>query len=158
MDNPQGKDPQEPQANSSTVEGEVIEPVNANPKQEDIRDLQTGRFMPGKSGNPHGRPPREWSWSSLIESTADDYKEVKNGGKIQWKKLIVRRLFTEAANGNMGAIREIFDRMDGKAAQNIQIGGMQLPQPITEALTKVLTPTDNELSNNDSDKETEQPK
>lgn len=145
---------EEPQliVESEPVEGEVVIDPISQPKEAVANRRPNGTFGPGNNANPRGAPTREWSWSGLIEKTAESYKETKFGGKKQWRELVVQRLFTEAANGNIPAIKEIFDRMDGKAAQNINLGGMQLPQPITDALTKALTPTD--VSNNDSNKET----
>ena len=141
------------QNETQVVQGEVVtEPVSVEVKQEGNRDA-FGKFVPGKSGNPNGRPPREWSWSDMFAKKAEEIKQTKFGGKKEWREIVVDRLFIEAANGNIRAIELVIDRMDGKVAQTVNLGGMQLPQPITDALTKALTPTDN-VPNNDGNKET----
>lgn len=67
-------------------------------------------FIKGKSGNPGGRPKKDWSWSGLLSQVAEEVEE--KSGKT-FKELVVRRLYMEAVNGNMGAIKEITSRMDG---------------------------------------------
>lgn len=96
------------------LEGEVV-PVNEEQKHVANRDAN-GKFLPGTTGNPHGRPPRDWTWAGLIEKYADKEQETKRG-KFRWRELVIKRLFAEAGNGNMQAIREIMDRMDGKPTQ-----------------------------------------
>lgn len=106
------------------VKTEVLPPETEIVKQDNIRDNK-GKFLPGVSGNPNGRPKREWTWASLIEEYAEHKKEVvvnKETGerkKYTYRELVIKRLYNEAANGNMQAVREIFSRMDGMPDQNI---------------------------------------
>lgn len=75
-------------------------------------------FQKGKSGNPNGRPKSEWSWSGVLREVAE--QELKGKEKKQW---IAESLFQQAVKGNVPAIKEFGDRIDGKAKQNIGLGG-----------------------------------
>jgi hypothetical protein len=100
------------------TEGEVVNPDTAIEKQGENRDA-AGKFVPGVSGNPHGRPKREWTWASLIEDFADRKVKTKDGGEYTYREAVIKRLYTEAANGNMLAVKEIMNRMDGMPSQPI---------------------------------------
>lgn len=106
------------------LEGEVL-PINHEQKAVDNRQ-PNGKFGPGNIANPNGRPRREWTWATLIEDYADKKKQIKNKetgvvSEYTYRELVVKRLFTEAANGNMKAITEVIDRMDGKPVQETLI-------------------------------------
>ena len=87
----------------------------------------------GKSGNPKGRPkgsgkglPVFKSWRTLISELADK-RDVK-GIKMQTR--IAKTLLKMGLEGDLGAIREIMDRCDGKAISHqitdITTGGESL--------------------------------
>ena len=80
-------------------------------------------FKPGQSGNPKGGPKREWTWSGLLEQAGEEIYTDKNGTKIQFKAMVTKRLWLEAAKGDMVAIKEIFNRMDGMPKQSVALGG-----------------------------------
>jgi hypothetical protein len=67
-------------------------------------------FKPGQSGNPGGRPKKDWTWSGLLEQVAN---EIEPKSRKPFKELVTRRLWVEAANGNLGAQKEIMNRMEG---------------------------------------------
>lgn len=73
-------------------------------------------FEPGKSGNPGGRPKsKPFKEALLIEALAaerGDACEAKPGS-LRWN---ARQLLNQ---GDVPAIREIADRLDGKVAQAI---------------------------------------
>lgn len=75
-------------------------------------------FVKGQSGNPGGRAKKDWTFAMLLEQVADETEEKT--GK-QYKELVARRLFEEAIKGNMGAIKEIMNRMDGVPRQSAEI-------------------------------------
>lgn len=77
-----------------------------------------GTFGPGNNANPHGRPKRDWTWRELLEEVAEEEAEMKNKlgivtSRQQYKKLIAKKLFKMAVTGNILAIKEIMNRMDG---------------------------------------------
>lgn len=102
------------------IVGQVV--ANEEPEQQSNSRL-TGFQLHPENINRNGRPPREWTWSGLIEQYAEKEQQTKRG-TLKWRELVIKRLFVEAGNGNMQAIREIMDRMDGKAEQKsiLQMG------------------------------------
>jgi hypothetical protein len=77
-------------------------------------------FKKGVSGNPGGRPKREWTWANLLEQVGDEI-ETKSGKKF--KDLVTKRLWVDAVNGSLGAQKEILNRMDGMPMQKSEIQG-----------------------------------
>lgn len=77
-------------------------------------------FQKGQSGNPGGRPKREWTWAEELIKASNEL-ETKTGKTF--KELISRRVILEAANGNMIAAKEAFNRMDGMPKQSIEHEG-----------------------------------
>jgi hypothetical protein len=70
-------------------------------------------FQPGQSGNPNGRPktkPFKDALQKAIESAGDDNSALK---------LVAAALLAKAQEGDVPAIKEIADRLDGKVAQPI---------------------------------------
>ncbi|HQE95967.1 MAG TPA: DUF5681 domain-containing protein [Candidatus Marinimicrobia bacterium] len=67
----------------------------------------SGRWKPGQSGNPAGRPPKDATWAQIFDEELNLI--FKNSG-ISTKREIARRLIALALNGNLRAISEILDR------------------------------------------------
>jgi hypothetical protein len=70
-------------------------------------------FQPGQSGNPNGRPktrPFKDALRKAIEAAGDDNSALK---------LVAAALLAKAQEGDVPAIKEIADRLDGKVAQPI---------------------------------------
>ncbi len=81
-------------------------------------------FVKGQSGNPGGRPKREWTMTGLIE---DSLEEQDNTG-VSYKVTIAKKLRQLARNGDLGAIKEINNRIDGMPVQkNILAGDEENP-------------------------------
>ena len=73
-------------------------------------------FKPGQSGNPKGRPKAAWTWSGLLKETLEELDEATGQEK---KYSIVKALYKQAVKGNIQAIKEYGDRIDGKALQSM---------------------------------------
>jgi hypothetical protein len=110
-------------------------------KPEPNRD-EKGRFGAGNNANPNGRPPRAWTMSTLIEEALE---EVETQSGKSFKSLVAKRLAHMAVNGDIQAIKEINDRIDGKPRQSTDITSGGRPIPIMAVNTHV--------SSNDSDTE-----
>ena len=90
-------------------------------EQEGNRD-DKGRFVPGVSGNPNGRPKDEDSptyWLGRFLSRVDP-KSKEGRRRIED---IAIMLAVAANKGESWAIKEIFDRLDGKAPQTVKHEG-----------------------------------
>lgn len=87
----------------------------------------------GQSGNPNGRPKREWTWSGALQAAME--KSEKDG--IPVKTHVAKALVKEALTGNVQAIKELMSRMDGMPQQptDITSGGKELPVPIYGGLS-----------------------
>lgn len=72
-------------------------------------------YKPGESGNPNGRPKRDWTWASLMEKAAEEAAET---GKTQ-KEILVEKAYELARGGDVVAMKEIFNRMDGMPTQKV---------------------------------------
>jgi hypothetical protein len=80
-------------------------------------------FEKGKSGNPGGRGKLKPFADALrmeIAAVGDDQKGLR---------IIARALIDKASEGDMQAIKEFADRIDGKVAQAI-VGGDEDDNPI----------------------------
>lgn len=75
----------------------------------------------GAAANPNGRPKKAWTMAGLIEQALEEVEP--NSGK-SYKQLVAKRLAHMAVSGDMQAIKEINDRVDGRAKQQIEHGGM----------------------------------
>ena len=76
------------------------------------------QFKKGASGNPKGRPPKEFA---LI----DHIREIANQPMGKTKKTmlesVVNTVYQEALSGNMTAVNFLADRILGKPSQSIGI-------------------------------------
>lgn len=85
------------------------------------------QFKPGNNANPNGRPKKEWTMKSLIEEALEELQE--DGTPV--KKGIAKRLSKLALAGDMQAIKEVNNRIDGMPQQDITSGGEAIKAPIT---------------------------
>lgn len=79
-------------------------------------------FVKGKSGNPNGRPPAGFSWAETLREVGEEI-EPTTGKK--YRELVSRRIWLECVNGNVGAIKELFNRMEGlpRAVSDVNLTG-----------------------------------
>lgn len=79
---------------------------------------EKGQFVPGVSGNPAGKPPGTKHMSTLLEEAI---KKVAEGSDDPEDLQIVKALIKKAKSGDISAIKEIWDRLEGKAAQSLDV-------------------------------------
>lgn len=78
------------------------------------------RIPKGQSGNPKGRPPKDYSIISLIKEMLDlpaDMPVPGADGVKTWRQLIARAIVYGAAKGNTQMINELLNRLEGKPTQ-----------------------------------------
>lgn len=74
----------------------------------------SSRWKPGQSGNPKGRPRKERSLTTILDKEGGE-KDVTIGDKSYSKKeILAKKLWVLALNGDLAAIKYIFDRIDGR--------------------------------------------
>jgi hypothetical protein len=89
---------------------------------------EKGQLMKGHTANPNGRPKGFSLNDLLIEALEKDHRTYKVDPKTKKKKLVktkyavlvVQRLLDKAIkDGDIKALKEIFDRIEGKATQPV---------------------------------------
>ena len=94
-------------------------------------------FAPGQSGNPGGRPKRAKLWQDAI------IRAIKRREQDDPQALerLADRLLSKVEEGDVAAIREFGDRVDGKVAQAL-IGGDEDDAPIAiqAVVRKIIDP------------------
>lgn len=74
-------------------------------------------FKPGEVHNPNGRPPRDWTVKGLIEDALEEQDETG----VPYKKAVTNKLRQLALKGDIQAIKEIHNRLDGMATQDVKL-------------------------------------
>lgn len=74
------------------------------------------QFGPGNNANPNGRPKKEWTMASLIRNALEE----QNASGVPKKVTIARKLAELADAGDITAIKEVNNRLDGMPAQSIK--------------------------------------
>lgn len=95
---------------SNTIKKEEVEPEN--------RDEQ-GRFVPGTSGNPLGRPsetPEQRVVKRVLKGILEDYKNRLAEALPELSYILIEK----AKSGDLGAIKEIHDRVMGRPHQTTE--------------------------------------
>ena len=78
----------------------------------EVKRDERGRILPGYTGNPNGRPKNTITLvGELLKYLEDNPAE---------RERLIMSLVKEAKSGNTGALRDIFDRVDGKVAEKIE--------------------------------------
>jgi len=81
-------------------------------KQVKNRGVST-RWKPGQSGNPKGRPPKRECITSLLKEAMNSPKQ-----KRTWAEVINERLLAMAVEGDLSAMKLIFEYVAGKPKQS----------------------------------------
>jgi hypothetical protein len=76
--------------------------------------------------NKEGRPKGAKNLSTILKAMLEEDVEVVIDGKKerrQFQEVIIRKLLKKANDGDLRAIMEIFDRVEGKAKQEVKVEG-----------------------------------
>jgi uncharacterized protein HemY len=96
------------------------------------------RFPKGESGNPSGRPKLTRLTDALREQITE---QLQNAPERTIAEAIARKLIKLALDGDIAAIREVFDRTEGKPKQAIDLD-LQVSDWRTEAQKYGVTEED----------------
>lgn len=107
---------------------------------------EKGQLLPGTVLNPNGRPPKAWTMSSLI---AEALEEVESQSGKSFKHLVAKRLAHMAVGGDIQAIKEINDRVDGRPVQRQIIEGDSEQPLVIHSFTGLLDSIYNEPERTD---------
>lgn len=101
--------------------------------------------------NMNGRPKNEESPSYWLRKYLSEIDPKTVDGKIRLQQL-AERLAIEAFKGESWAMKEVFDRLDGKAPQTIKHDGqVQVGSKEVASLLQKIIQDDTETENSDSD-------
>lgn len=68
--------------------------------------------------NKNGRPKKDLS---MVDILKQELKKVDPKLKLKYKRIIAKQLVILASNGNTKALREVFDRIDGRPKQSVDV-------------------------------------
>ncbi len=90
------------------------------------KDYEVGKWKPPvehqfQPGNP-GKPLGARHFSTLFRETIKEIGgTAKDGQKVQYDKIITKKIITMAADGNLKAATIVIDRVDGKVPQSFEV-------------------------------------
>jgi hypothetical protein len=87
---------------------------------------ENGRWLPGTSGNPDGRPPKGDSMTEILERLGKDTDGYTGRER---RELLADLLWEMAMQGDLSAIKYIFDRIDGAPTTRLN-AGIETREPI----------------------------
>ncbi len=74
-------------------------------------------WEPGQSGNPAGRPPKDEALTDVLRGLVD-------------KEDIAKKLIEVANKGDVGALKYVYDRLDGKPRETVHNINENLPEVV----------------------------
>ena len=80
-------------------------------------------FQKGQSGNPGGRPKRDWTFAQLYEEELEKQLPTTDGTTLLAKHAVVKRIVRMAVEGDIAAIKELTARLDGQPKQSMEMDG-----------------------------------
>jgi ribosomal protein L17 len=73
-------------------------------------------------GRPKGAENKDKSWRDAVRAAVNELrKDEDSSKKIKSLRLLARKLVTKALEGDVAAIKEVGDRLDGKATQQVTV-------------------------------------
>src|SRR3990167_5461168 len=85
---------------------------------------QRGRpFLKGVSGNPAGRPLGSKNFSTDFDEVLEEIAKINNISKSEARKILIKRAYSEAKDGNYNFYKDILDRDYGRAKETIEVSG-----------------------------------
>ncbi|MBU1092558.1 hypothetical protein KJ836_02735 [Patescibacteria group bacterium] len=90
-------------------------------------------FKPGDPRiNRKGAPKKEWTMTALYKEAGDEADETG----VPMKLIVAKKLWKLASKGDVTAIKELGNRIDGMPKQGIDLGGEAIKIDIDSILTK----------------------
>jgi hypothetical protein len=96
----------------------------------------------GETGNPTGRGNAERPWREAIQRAVKRRLEGKDSPQALDK--LADAIVSAGLAGDIAALREIGDRLDGKPAQGVTVSGDDNLSPIRTSLEVMFVKADNE--------------
>mgnify|MGYP001617724735 CR=1 FL=1 len=97
--------------------------TNQSKSPEKTEKKQDTRFKKGQSGNPAGRPLGSKNFETDFLSAVADIAEVNKISREEAMKILLKKAFSEAKEGNFPFWKDIHDRIYGKAIERHELTG-----------------------------------
>lgn len=93
-------------------------------EQEESGRDELGRFVPGVSGNPHGRPKE-----SLVSILKEELFGVAEGERVNRAIGLIKKIITQAERGDPNSQKLIFNYLEGLPQGKVDLtsGGKPIP-------------------------------
>ena len=112
------------------------------PNKHEVKRDSDGRFLPGGTANPNGRPRKDCSITSLLKGEIDKVPLGEKKGRT-WRQLLVLAWLTGAMKSAV-LFKELLDRLEGKVSQPIE--GVADGEPIKHVIEVYDKETKKELT------------
>lgn len=80
-------------------------------------------FAKGQSGNPRGRPKKGEALTDILRTLAHEPPTQRS--KYTRKEAVARKLWQMAIGGDIAAIKYLYDRIDGKPTEQVELTGQE---------------------------------
>ena len=93
-------------------------------KKEEGKKKRLLNLRPIKKGeirNPHGRPKKELCLTSLLKEELEKICPAEKANGRTWKEMIVLATMRLAISGKAEALKEVWQRTDGRVVQGIDL-------------------------------------
>ena len=87
------------------------------------------RWKKGQSGNPNGRPPNASCLTALLREEIGRICPADKEGRT-WAELLVVATMRLALAGNSTALKEVWDRLDGKVVVPVDVAAPPIAVPL----------------------------
>jgi hypothetical protein len=93
------------------------------------------RFKPGQSGNPKGRP-KSITLSEAYRKMLSQVDETDPERRTR-AEVLAEQMYIKASSGDVSALREIADRVEGKARQTIALS-VEKREQLEQAISGIM--------------------
>lgn len=88
-------------------------------------DPVTGKFKPGNPGG--GRPPGSKNFFTDFDEVIDEIAKSNNITQSEARKILLKKAYIEAKDGNFNFYKDIADRYYGKVKESVEVeGGLRI--------------------------------
>ena len=101
------------------------QPLELEANNNETTKKLTGFQLHPENINREGSPKKNWRWADLYAEIAEEYRDIeKRDGtkeKMQVKRIVAEKVFSLALKGDMQAVKELADRMNGKSKETVEV-------------------------------------
>ena len=112
-------------------------------KSDNTGKKQDTKFQKGQSGNPKGRPLGSKNFTTDFDEVVEEISKLNSISVSDARKILLKKAYAEAKDGNFNFYRDILDRYYGKANESLDITTGGNPFPILGGQSKNVIPRNN---------------